>query len=164
MVVQVSINRWAGIVIYLLIITGISLLGTKVSSVVAQQAIVLALPHLDNGPPKLSLIEKRRIDAALAAQPLGARGVIALEIPSMPANLLAARLDLAEKEDLPPTLVALADDGSLGPASQASSIAVRVSSYETTKGQTVRSHSKHADISARDVFNRSFGVLSVAAN
>ena len=68
--VRVSINRWAGIAVYLLAITGISLLGTKLSSVVAQQAIVLALPHLDNGPPKLSLIEKRRIDAALAAQPL----------------------------------------------------------------------------------------------
>jgi ABC-type uncharacterized transport system permease subunit len=167
MMVQVSINRWARIVVYLLIITGISLLGTKLSSVVAQQAIVLALPHLDNGPPKLSLIEKRRIDAALAAQllPEGARKrVIALETPAMPANLLAARLDLAEKEDLPPTLVALVDEGALEPASQASSIAVRVSSYETTKGQTVRSHSRHADISARDVFNRSFGVLSVASN
>ena len=165
--VQVSINRWAGIVVYLLAITGISLLGTKLSSVVAQQAIVLALPHLDNGPPKLSLIEKRRIDAALAAQrlPEGAsRRVIALETPSMPPNLLAARLDLAEKEDLPPTLVALAADRSLEPASQPSSIAVRVYSYETTKGQTVRSRSRHADISARDVFNRSFGVLSVAAN
>jgi hypothetical protein len=167
MMVQVSINRWAGIAVYLLAITGISLLGTKLSSVVAQQAIVLALPHLDNGPPKLSLIEKRRIDAALAAQPPPAgarRRVIELETPSMPPNLLAAHLDLAEKEDLPPTLVALAADGSLEPASQPSSIAVRVYSYETTKGQTVRSHSRHADISARDVFNRSFGVLSVAAN
>jgi len=159
--VQVSINRWAGIVVYLLAITGISLLGTKLSSVVAQQAIVLALPHLDNGPPKLSLIEKRRIDAALATQPLpeGARRrVIALETPSMPPDSLAARLDLAEKEDLHTA------DGSLEPASQASSIAVRVYSYEMTKVQTAHSHSRHADISARDVFNRAFGVLSVAAN
>jgi len=162
--VQVFINRWAAIVVYLLAITGISLFGTKLLSAVAQQAIVLALPNLDNGPPKLSLIEKRRIDAALAAQPLpeGAkRRVIALETPSMPPNLLAARLDLAEKEEWPSTLVA---DGSLEAASQPSSIAVRVYSYETTKRQTVRSHSRHADISARDVFNRSFGVLSVAAN
>jgi hypothetical protein len=171
MMVRVSINRWAGIVVYLLAITGISLLGTKLSSVVAQRAIILALPHLDNRPPKLSLIEKRRIDAALAAQPMpeGARRrVLASETPSMPPNVLAARLDLAEKEVLPPALAALAADGSLEPASQASSVAVRVSSYETTQGQTVRSHSKHADkhadVSARDVFNRSFGVLSVAAN
>jgi hypothetical protein len=68
--VRVSINRWAGTVVYLLAITWIGLLGTKLSSVVAQRAIVLALPHLDNGPPKPSLIEKRRIYAALAAQPL----------------------------------------------------------------------------------------------
>jgi hypothetical protein len=167
MMVQVSITRWVGIAVYLLAITGISLFGTKLSSVVAQQAIVLALPHLDNGPPRLSLIEKRRIDAALAAQPLpeGARSQVrALETPSMRPNFLAARLDLAEKEDLPPALGALVADGSLEPASQASSIAVRVHSFETTKGQTVRSHSKHADVSARDVFNRSFGVLCVAAN
>src|ERR1700675_2617201 len=100
MMVQVPINQWAGITIYLLAITGISALGTKLSSVVAEQTIVLALPYLDNGPPKQSLIEQRRLDVARAAQPLpdGARTrvVTALEAASMPANLLAARLDLAE--------------------------------------------------------------------
>jgi hypothetical protein len=61
------------------------------------------------------------------------------------------------------THVASADDGSLQPASHPSSIAARVYSYEMTNG-TVRSSSRYADVSARDVFNRSFGVLSVAAN
>ena len=60
MMVQIPINQWAGIAVYLLAITGISVLGTKLSSVVAEQTIVLALPYLDNGPPKLSLIEQRR--------------------------------------------------------------------------------------------------------
>jgi hypothetical protein len=87
---------------------------------VAEQTIVLALPHLDNGPPKLSLIEQRRIEAARAAQPLpeGARRrVTALETPSMVSNILAARLDLSEKEDLieptSPTHVAPADGGQI---------------------------------------------------
>lgn len=176
MMVQVPITRWAGIAIYLLAITGISLLGMKLSSVAAKQAIVLALPYLDNGPPKLSLIEQRLIDAAQAAQPLpeGARRrVTALETPSMPPKILAARLDLAEKEDLieraSPIHIASAADGSLGPASHPFS--ARVYSYEMTnlsidrpRFQTVHSISRYAVPSARDVFNRSFGVLAVAAN
>ena len=128
---QVSINRWAGIAVYLLAITGISLLGTKLSSVVAQQAIVLALPHLDNGPPSCRSSKKgastRREPASrrLGSEKTCDRVRDTLNAP----NLLAAHLDLAEKEDLPPALVALAADGSLEPASQPSSTAVRVYSY-----------------------------------
>jgi hypothetical protein len=178
MTVQVPITQWAGIVIYLLAITGISLLGTRLSSVVAEQTIVLALPHLDHGPPKLSLIEQRRIDAARAAQPLpevARKRVTALEAPAMLPNILAARLDLAEKEDLiepaTPIYAASADDGSLGPTLHPSSIAARVYSYEMTnssadrpKFRTASSYSRYIALSAADVFNRSFGVLSVAAN
>jgi hypothetical protein len=168
MTVQVPINQCAGIVIYLLAITGISLLATELSSVVAEQASVLALPYLDNSPPKLSLIERRHIDAMQAAQPLpeGARRrVAALEAPSTPANIFAARLDRAEREGLiESTLLESGTDGSLEPTSQPSSIAVRVYGYEMTRFRTVRSNSRYADVSARDVFNRSFGVLSVAAN
>jgi len=178
MMVQVPINQCAGIVIYLLAMTGISLLGAKLSSVVANHAMVLALPHLDNGSPKLSLIGRRRIDATLAIPPLPERArtrVITLEAPSTPAAILAARLDLAEKEDLIEsasfTYVASAADGSLEPSSHPCSIAARVDSYEMTpssadrqKFRTVRSKSKYTAVTARDVFNRSFGVLSVAAN
>ena len=178
MMVHVPINQCAGIVIYLLAITGISLLGAKLLSVVANQAMALALPHLDNGPPKLSLIEQRRIDATLAIPPLPEQArtrVITLEAPSTPATIFAARLDLAEKEDLIEsvsfTSVALAADGSLEPSSHPSSITARVNSYEMTsssadrqKFRTVRSKSKYTAVTARDAFNRSFGVLSVAAN
>jgi hypothetical protein len=178
MMVDVSINQWAGIVIYLLAITGISFLGAKLSSVVAGQTIVLALPYLDNGPPKLSLMGRRRVEAMQAVQPLpeGARTrVAALEPPSVPANILAVRLDLAEKADLnepaSPTPIPLAAGSSLEPASQPSSIAVRVYGYEITAGSAdrpkvriVHANYGYAAVSARDVFNRSFGVLSVAAN
>jgi hypothetical protein len=164
--VKVPMHQCAGVLIYLLAITGISLLGTKLSSVVAEHVIVLALPHLDNGPSKLSLIERRRIDTTLAIPPLPMRArarVITLEAPSMPAHVLAARLDLAEREDLETASsfrVASSADGSLEPDSHPSSIAARV--YET--GRTVSPSSRHASVSARDIFNRSFGVLSVASN
>lgn len=131
--VQVSINRWAGIAVYLLAITGISFFGAKLSSVVAGQTIVLALPYLDNGPRKLSLMGRRRVEAIQAVQPLpeGARTrVAALEPPSVPANILAVRLDLAEKADLnepaSPTHIPLAAGSSLEPASQPASIAAQM--------------------------------------
>ena len=152
---QVPVNQCAGIVIYLLAITGISLFATKLSSVVAEQASVLALPYLDDSPPKLSLIERRRIEAMQAAQPLpeGARRrVAALEAPSAPAGIFAARLDLAERED--------------GLETAASTL---VTSYSSLTGPGERSrvrikHSMRTDLSAGDIFNRSFGVLTVAAN
>lgn len=171
MTVQVPVNQCAGIVIYLLAITGISLLATKLASVVAEQASVLALTYLDNGPPKLSLIERRRIEAMQAAPPLaeGARRRVAvLAVSPMPAHVLAARLDLAEMEDLiglvSTTRVASGDDGSLGPASNSSSIAVGGVSYDGPKFRSIHANSKYAGVSARDIFNRSFGVISVAAN
>jgi hypothetical protein len=153
MMVQVPINQCAAIAIYLLAIIGISLSVATLSSLVAKQAIVIALPYLDNGPPKLSLIEQRRIDTARAAQPLPQRArirVTALETLTMPAAVLAARLDLAEKID-PASTPAPTHVASAGSANW-------------PKLRTVRSNSTYAAVSVRDVFNRSFGVLSVAAN
>ena len=171
MTVQAPVSQSAGIDIYLLAITEISLLATKLSSVVVEQASVLALTYLDNGPPKLTLIERRRIEAMQAAQPLpeGARRrVVVLEASSVPANILAARLDLAEAEDLialaSTTRVASGDDGSLGPASNSSSIAVGGHGYDGLKFRSVHANSRYAAVSARDIFNRSFRVISVAAN
>ena len=166
--VEVPIHQCAGVLVYLLAITGISLLGVELSSLVADQAIGLALPHLDNGPPKLSLIEQRRIDTTLAIPPLPMRArarVITLEAPSMSAGVLAARLDLAEREDLettPSFRIASSADGPLKPDSHPSSIAARVYDYEIRR--TVSPSSRHAAVSTRDIFNRSFGVLSVASN
>jgi hypothetical protein len=101
MVVQVPSNQWTRVVVYLLAITAICLLATKLSLVVAKQALALALPYLENGPPKLSLIDQRHTDATLAVSlpPVGAKTrVITLGAAPMPANILAARLDLAETD------------------------------------------------------------------
>jgi hypothetical protein len=103
MVVQVPSNQWTRVVVYLLAIEAICLLGTKLSLVVAKQALALALPYLENGPPKLSLIDQRHTDATLAVplRRVGAKTrVITLGAAPMPANILAARLDLAETDGL----------------------------------------------------------------
>jgi hypothetical protein len=163
MMVQVPSNRWAGVVVYFLAITGIGLVVTKLSSIVANQAIVLALPHLDNSPPKLSLIQQRRIDATLAIPPLAQRErtwVAALDASPVAPALIAARLDRAEKEDLVAApAVATESEGVFRADSQPSSIATRA-----TKHQIARSNSRYAAVTTRDIFNQSFGVITVAAN
>ena len=156
MIVRFPVQRVAAVLIYLLAITGITLLGLKLSSALAEQAMIFALPHLDNGSPKRSLIEQRRLDAMFAVPPLpggATTRVAALERPSTPASILATRLDVAERdegvESAPPTIVT----------------SYRVLTAVPDEGSRVRiKHSRHADLSAGDIFNRSFGVLTVAAN
>ena len=142
-------QKVAAVLLYLLAITGISLLGMKLSSVVVEPAMILALPHLENGPLQRSLIEQRRLDAMFAVPPLPGRATIrvtALEAPSRPANILATSLDLAERADVTPL--------------------TSYSSFTPSKVQPSRvrvTRSRPDDVSAGDIFNRSFGVLTVAA-
>ena len=158
-----------GIAIYLVAMTTVSLLSVKLASVIAEQAIVVALPHLNNSPPnKLSLIEQRRIEAMLSIQPLSEddrKRIAALA----PPDVFAGRLDFIQRKDLTepasPARLASAGDNLPEPASQPSSITTRLHSYETRisyprKGRGTRSSSRYADVTARDIFNRSFGVLS----
>ena len=92
--------------IYLLAIGGTGLLTVKLSSVLATQAIVLTQPYfLDNCPCLPSLIEQRRMAAELAAPPMAGgvkERVATLGTPSISVDVLAAQMDLAEKEDLAP--------------------------------------------------------------
>jgi len=162
-------RRISAAALYLIAITGISFLGTKLLSVAVDQTIVLAQPYLDNGPPKLPLIEQRRIDATLSIPPLPKREeerIAALEMPALPANVLATRLDSVERGDLTEpasTHIGSAADA-LEPSSQPSSIAVRVYSYRVTKLGALHSSSRYIAVTARDVFNHEFGVLSLADN
>ncbi len=161
--VQVPIGQGARIAVYFVAMTGIGLLDVKLLSMAAERTFVLAQPYL-TGPPRLPLIEQRRIDATLSIPPLP-RGdkerVAALEAPALPANVLAARLDFIERADL--TEPASTHIASAVPSSQPSSIAVRVYGYRTVKLRAVHSSSRYAAVTARDVFNREFGVLSVAS-
>jgi len=150
---------WVGLVAYLLIIAGTIFLSTKLLPFVAVNSIELAQPYLDSSPPKISLIEQRKIDSALAVPPSHHQErahVVTIEVPSAgPANV-AAQLDLAEKEG---STTALPETNAVVAISESSSIASVV-----TKSRVARSHSKHQLITASDIFNRSFGVITVATN
>jgi hypothetical protein len=79
--------------------------------------------------------------------------VTALEPPSSPASILATRLDLAEGEDALETA--------------ASTIVTSYRSLTAISDERSRvriTHSRHADLSAGEIFNRIFGVLTVAAD
>jgi hypothetical protein len=161
--VQALNKLWVALVVYLLATTGSALLIVKLSSVVADQVVALAQPYLDNSPPKVSLIEQRRIDALLAAPPLDKQdrtqvsGVDARPVP--PASIVARQV-LAEEENLEVAPAVASETDSVFKAdSQPSSIATRV-----TKHRIARSNSTYAAVTTRDIFNRSFGVFTVAAN
>lgn len=137
-------NKWTGVAAYLALVTGMCVLCANLSSYVAKQAIDLALPYLpDEGPRQLSLVERRQIDASQGAEP-HTRGIeikeVLLTVPAISPQILAAQLDLAEKEDLsaapPPTRP------------------VRYSS---------RRIRPPVQLSAAEEFGRRFGVFTVAA-
>ena len=154
------VGLWVGLIAYLLVIAGTIFLGTKLLPLVAVNTIELAQPYLDSGPPKVSLIEQRQIDSALALPPSHYQKrahVVTIAVSSAAPTILAAQLDLAEKEGLTTTLAET--DAAVGPVSESSSIAAVV-----TKFRVARSHSKYPVVTTRDIFNRSFGVITVAAN
>ena len=147
-----------GLVTYFLVIAGAIFLGTQLLSLVAVNTIELAKPYLDSGTPKISLIEQRQIDLALAFPPSHYQErthVVTIEVPSAAPAILAAQLDLAEKNGLTTMLAGI--DPAVGPASESSSIAV------ATKFRVARSHPKYPVVTPRDIFGRSFGVMTVAA-
>lgn len=152
---QVLNTWWAGLIAYVLGAVGVTLFAVQLSGVILVQAIVLARPYLECSPPKLSLIQQRRIDAALALPPsyeLTATHVMATEAPRVPPEILAAQLDLSEQEDPAVVLPVVA---AFELHSEPSFIAaIRVA----------RKRLKCAQLTAADVFNRSFGVFTTAAN
>ena len=118
------VGLWVGLVTYLLVIAGTIFLGTKLLPLVAVKTIEVAQPYLDSGPPKVSLIEQRQIDSALALPPSHYQErvhVVRIEVPSAAPAILAAQLDLAEKNGLTTTLAET--EAAVGPVSESSSIA-----------------------------------------
>jgi hypothetical protein len=158
--VQAFDRLWVGLVTYLLVIAGTIFLGSKLLPLVAVNTIELAQPYLDSGPPKVSLIEQRQIDSALALPPSHYQErahVVTIEVPSAAPAILAAQLDLAEKNDL--TTMLAETEAAVGPVSESSSIATVVTTF-----RVARSHPNYPVVTTRDIFNRSFGVITVAAN
>jgi hypothetical protein len=152
--VQVLNTWWAGLVAYLLGAIGVSVLAVQLFRLMVH-AIVLAWPHLHGGPSKLSLIQQRRIDAALALPPSPTTSqVVAREVSTVPPGILAAQLDLSEKED---SAIGLAEVAAFELHSEPSSIAA-------TKLRVAHSHPTYTRLTAGDIFNRSFGVITTASN
>jgi hypothetical protein len=157
--VQVLNKRWAGLIIYFLGILGTILLIALLLPVVLIHMIVLARPHLEGGPQPVSLIQQRQIDAALALPPSPTQvttPVIAAQVPTGPLALYAAQLDLAEKEE---TTTAFPEVAAFELESDPSSIASK-----TEKLRVAHAGPSHTLLTARDVFNQSFGVITAAAN
>ncbi len=156
---QVFNKRWAGLVIYFLAIAGTTFLVAQLSTRVMVQAMALARPYLEAAPPKLSLIQQRRIDAALALPPSPVQAttfIVATEVPPVRPGILAAQLDLAEKGDLAPAFPEVA---AYELQADPSSIAT-----EPRKLRVAQSRSRSSLLTTRDIFNRSFGVLTAAAD
>jgi len=151
---------WVGLVAYLLAIAGTICLSVKLLPFVAINSIELAQPYLDSSPSRVSLIEQRKIDSALALPPSHHRErehVVTIEVPSAAPAIVAAQLDFAEKGGSTTTL-AETDVVVVVAVSESSSIASVV-----TKSRIAHSHPKHQPVTASDIFNRSFGVITVAA-
>jgi hypothetical protein len=154
-VVQCKYSRWAGLIAYLLGAIGVSVLAIQLLGLVMVHAIVLAWPHLHGGPSKLSLIQQRRIDTALALPPSPTTSpVVARQVSTVPPGILAAQLDLSEKED---SAMGLAKVAAFELHSEPSSIAA-------TKLRVGHSHPTYTRLTAGDIFNRSFGVITTASN
>jgi len=153
--VQVPRKGWAGPIIYCLTVLGSIFLIALLSPVVLIQTIVLARPHLEGSPSPLSLMQRREIDAALALPPSRNRAtpLVPAEMSTVPLALYAARLDVAEahQETVGSPSVAPFDI-----QSERSSVAT-----ERVKLRVARAELR---LTAGDIFNRSFGVITAAAN
>jgi hypothetical protein len=99
---RVRVSPLAEVAAYFLAMTCLGALGLQLAATVTANVIVLSLPHLlDKNSPRPSRVEQRRIDAAQAVSPMpGGFGklVIALEASSVPYDVLAAQLDLADAQ------------------------------------------------------------------
>jgi hypothetical protein len=156
--VQVLNKRWAGPFIYCLGVLGGSFFIALLAPLVLVHTIVLARPYFEGSPPSpLSLIQRRQMDAALSQPPSPnqAAPLIPTEVPREPLGLYAAELDIAESQEpqRPPAVAAFELE------SEPSSVAT-----ERKKLRVAHAETGSRDMSARDIFNRSFGVLTAAAN
>lgn len=154
---------------YLLVIAGILLAGAKLTSHLAEQAVVFALPLLSvSAPAKLSLVEQRRIDSASGIQAAPQRAkvrVAALEVSALPPGIFAAQLDRAEKADLPAATpvrrfnITENDMISFPPAPRAVSLRLKRDSSRRARYAALRSNRALSQRypSAADDFNRRFG-------
>jgi hypothetical protein len=155
--VQVLSKRWAGPIIYCLTILGSIFVTVWLAPVVLTQVIVLARPYLERSPSPLSLMQRREIDAALSLPPALTRAtpLVPTELPIEPLGLYAAEMDVAE-----------AQEPLWSPAIAAFELESEPSSIATGRMKLRVAHvePRARGLTAADIFNRSFGVITAAAN
>jgi hypothetical protein len=147
MIVHVPVPEVAAVLIYLLAMTGIPLLALTALSALGSSLSRIWRMVPPNGRSSTKGVSTR-CSPSRHFPGRATTWVTALEPPSTPATILATRLDLAERGD-------------------ASTPVTSSSSLITSTGEPSRmriTHSRDANLSAGDIFNRSFGVLTVAAN
>ncbi len=158
---QVLYKFGTGVFSYLLVVAGSITLIVALLPVISEEAGTLAGAYLGNGPPKLSLIQQRRIDTALALPPLPDQGRMRVgpgESPPVSPAILASQLDFAERGDVEALYrIASYRVAAFTPDSQPSSIATRI-----MRVQVARRGAQYA-LTTRDIFNRSFGVITAAS-
>ena len=103
MTARFPISGCAAVAGYFVAMMAIGVFALKLSSVLATQAIALTEPYFLNDCPCMpSLVEQRLIAEQITAPPTHEATktkVTALESPSNSIDVLAAQMDLAEKED-----------------------------------------------------------------
>jgi hypothetical protein len=161
--VQVFNKWWALLIVYVLGITGTTFFVAELSTLVVVHAIELAQSHIKSSPPKLSLIQQRQLDTALALPPSTKQATVNIapvDVPRVPPAIYAAQLDLAEMADsaIAPQVAAFMLEA------EPSSIAPERIPTERQKVRVAKSDGPHSFLTTRDIFNRSFGVITAAAN
>lgn len=143
--VHASLLKFAGVVAYLVFVTGLGSLCVSLSRHVGTKAARLAVPYVvSNAERPPTLVERRQIEARVAVAPSAPEIVdppAVLEVPGLSAPVLAAQLDVLERQDL------VAPDPRARRA-----VRTRVS----RAARPVR-------VAAADYFGRSFGVLLKAS-
>lgn len=155
-------------VAYLAFVAGLSLLCVNLSRDVGTQMAALVTPYVAGAgdrPP--TLVERRQMAALAAVEPSEPEIVAAdlevpsvLEVPGIPARVLAEQLDLAERVDRAER-VDLAEQEDLAERVDLVSLEPRA---KRPAGPRLRvSRAPPTRVAAADVFGRSFGVMLVAA-
>lgn len=151
---QVLSKAW---VVYALTVVGSLSVVVLLSPVVLMQLIVLARPCLEGPPPPLSLMQRREIEATRYLPPshIPPTPLVPTKVPTEPLGLYAAQLDVAEGQEVPAFPVVSAYELQSAPSSIAT---------EKMKLRVARAEPEAKEVTARDIFNHSFGVLTAETN
>lgn len=135
------LTRLSGIAVYLAFVAGVGSLCFHLAGHFATHAMIVAQPYLAaKGERRLTLVERRRIEAAVVA--VAGPPVDDTFIPDAPATplpQLAAQMDISETSDL----------------------AKPARAVRNTRARAAQA--KRTRVAAADVFGRSFGVIVTAS-